>query len=116
VSVLRRYRILGAAALISLPAKYSASRGRAARPRPRRPRGSGQAGSPGRHRAQQPAAPAVAAGLDHGDPRLRDGPVDDHRHRVAGVIDEQLVAAGVGLLIVTEIREAQPRYSSQNRE
>jgi hypothetical protein len=43
-------------------------------------------------------------------------PVDDHRHRVAGVINKQLVAADVGLRIVTDNRDAQLRYSSQNRE
>jgi hypothetical protein len=41
-------------------------------------------------------------GAQHGDKNLRrtglaGQPVDDHRHRVAGVIDKQLVAAGMGL-------------------
>ena len=41
-------------------------------------------------------------GAQHGDedlrlPDLAGQPVDDHRHRVAGVIDEQLVAAHMGL-------------------
>ena len=41
-------------------------------------------------------------GAQHGDKNLRrpglaGQPVDDHRHRVAGIIDKQLVAAGMGL-------------------
>jgi hypothetical protein len=41
-------------------------------------------------------------GAEHGDKNLRRPglaiePIDDHRHRVAGVIDKQLVAAGMGL-------------------
>ena len=41
-------------------------------------------------------------GAEHGDkdlrrPRLAGKPINDHRHRVAGVIDKQLVAAGMGL-------------------
>ncbi len=41
-------------------------------------------------------------GAQHGDkdlrrPSLAAQPVDDHRHRVAGIIDKQLVAAGVAL-------------------
>ena len=38
-------------------------------------------------------------------------PVNDHWHRVAGVIDKQLVAG-----MVTDSRDAQPRYRSQKRE
>ena len=43
-----------------------------------------------------------AGGAEHGDkdlcrPDLAAESVDDHRHRVAGVIDKQLVAAGMGL-------------------
>jgi len=48
---------------------------------------------------------------------LASKPIDDHRHRVAGVIDKQLVAADVSLShIVTDNRDAQLRYSSQKRE
>jgi len=41
-------------------------------------------------------------GAEHGDKNLRrpglaTEPIDDHRHRIAGVIDKQLVAAGIGL-------------------
>ena len=49
-------------------------------------------------------------GAEHGDKNLRRPglavePIDDHRHRVAGVIDKQLVAAGMGL----PHRHRQPR-------
>ena len=49
-------------------------------------------------------------------PGLAGQPVDDHRHRVAGIIDEQLVAAGMGLAHRHRQLAAQPRYSSQKRE
>jgi hypothetical protein len=43
-------------------------------------------------------------------------PIDDHRHGVAGVIDEQLVATHMDRRMVTESLVSQRRYSSQNRE
>src|SRR5271168_3394731 len=59
-------------------------------------------------RSSQPAPGSTRLGISEvggahdGDENLRrtrlaGKPVDDHRHRVAGVIDKQLVAADVGL-------------------
>ena len=42
-------------------------------------------------------------------------PIDDHRHGVAGIINEQFVATHVWR-IVTESLPSQLRYSSQKRE
>jgi hypothetical protein len=47
--------------------------------------------------AAEQSSPEVAVDEDLRLVHLAGQPVDDHRHRVAGVIDEQLVAADMGL-------------------